>query len=163
MIRSADVALRLNLMSDDSLSPRGGRSHLIGSHIVGRRDLANERSLALVGQGLGRERRSSIGRGGGESCRVPSRDAFGLENVCGKMFAVDGPGEADVATRFLRHRALRGRPRGPHPNGHDGYSKCGDLRSERHPNQSCTSFSGSHPGSYAEQHTLRRYRLLGSW
>jgi hypothetical protein len=133
-------------MSDDSLIPRAGRSHLIGGHVVGRRDLACERGLATIGQGLGPgegERRSSIGRGRGrESCRVPARDALGLENVCGKMFPIDGSSEVDVATRLRRHHARRGRPRGPHPERHDGHSQCGDLRGEWHTDQSCTSSQG---------------------
>jgi hypothetical protein len=148
-------------MNDDSLIPRGGGSDLIGGDIVGRRNLSCERGLALLGQGLGPvegERRSSIDRGRGQSCRVPSRDAFGLKNVCGKMLAIDGSSEVDVTTRFRRHPASGGRPRGPHPEGHDGDSQCADLRGEWHPDQSCSSSQGRAEES-VQNSTLRAEAL----
>ena len=150
-------------MNGDSLIPLDGRSHVLGGQIVRRRDLVDERGLALLGldPGPGRgERRLAIVSG--EGCRVPSRDAFGLENICGKMFAVDGSSEVDVATWFRRHHAQSGRARGPHSDGHHGDSECGDLRGEWHANQSCTSS----PGRTEEgvQNSTRRAdaRLLGS-
>jgi len=152
--------LRLNLMNDDSSITFDGRSHLVGGQIVGRRDLVDERGLARLGQDLGL--RVSIARGRGKSCRVASRDAFGLTNICGKMFAVDGSSEVDVATWFRRHRADGGRLRGPHSDGHHGYSKCGDLRGERHTNQSCTSSPGRTEKSVQNSTRRADVPLLGS-
>jgi hypothetical protein len=138
-------------MNHVSLIARGGRPHLIGGQIVSRRDLVHESRLALLGPRQGRLR-SSLARVREESCRVPSRDAFGLENVGGKMFAVDGSSEVDVTVRFRRHHAGRGRPRGPHPGRHDEYSKCADLRGEWQANQSRTSSAGLPRRKCSEQH-----------
>ena len=143
----------LNRMNDDSSIPRGGRSHLVGSHVVGGGNLGNERGLALIGQVPGSgEQRQLFGCGRGERCRVPPRDAFGLEKVCGKMFAVDDSSEVDVATRFRRHDALRGGPCGPHPDDHDGHSQSADPRGEWHSNQFLYIICGPHRGRCTEQH-----------
>ena len=113
---------------------RSGRPHSIGGQVVGGRNLVHEGRQALLGPGQG-GRRSLLARVRGESRRVPSRNAFGFENVSGKMFAVDGSGEVDVTARFGRHHARRGWPRGPHPGRHDDYSKGADLRGEWDANQ----------------------------
>jgi hypothetical protein len=152
-------------MNGDSLIPLNGRSHLPGGQVVGRRDLVDERGLALLGLGPGPgrgERRLSIARGRSESCRVPSRDAPGLENIYGKMFAVDGSREVDVATWVRRHHAQSGRPRGPHCDGHHGDSERGDLRGEWHPNQSCTSSPGRTEEGVQNSTRRANARLLGS-
>ena len=86
---------------------RSGRPHSIGGQVVGGRDLVHEGRQALLGPGQG-GRRSSVARVRGESRRVPSRNAFGFENVGGKMFAVDGSGEVDVTARFGRHHRTQG-------------------------------------------------------
>jgi hypothetical protein len=69
------------------------------------------------------------------------------------MFAVDGSSEVDVTARFGRHLAPKGGPRGPHPGGHDEYSKCADLRGEWDANQSGTSSPGC-PGEGVQNSTL---------
>jgi len=165
VIRTAEAPLRLNPMNGDSLIPLDGRPHLLGGQVVGRRDLVDERGLALLGLGLGPgrgERRLSIARGRGEGGRVPLRDAFGLENICGKVFAVDGSSEVDVATWFRRHHAQSGRPRGPHSDGHHGDSECGDLHGEWHANQSCTSSPGRTEEGVHNSTRRADARLLGS-
>ena len=141
-------------MNDDSLIQLDGRSQLIGGQIMGRRDLVDERRLALPGRGL------CVARGRSE--RVPPRDAFGLEKISGKMFAVDGSREVDVATWLRPHHAQSGRPRGPHRDGHHGYSECGDLHGERYPNQSYTSSSGLTEDGVQNSTRRDEYPLLGS-
>lgn len=138
-------------MNHVSLIARGDRPHLIGGQIVGRRDLVYEGRLALLGREQGRQR-SSLARICDQSCGVSSRDAFGLENVGGKMFAVDGSSEVDVTVRFRRHHAGSGRPRGPHPGRHDDYSQCADLRGEWQANQFPYIIAGPPRRKCSEQH-----------
>jgi hypothetical protein len=89
-------------MNHVSLIARGGRPHSIGGRSWAARS-GPRGPLALFGPGQGR-RRSPLARVRGESRRAVAQ-CVRLENVGGKMFAVDGSSEVDVTVRFSRHHA----------------------------------------------------------